>query len=132
VALVEPGVLADWGIEPPGTHVGEVIADVSRRQYVVKSDGRCLLVLGEVYYPWWRASVDGQDVDVIRVNHAMVGVPVPAGSHLVRLRLVPVSVWAGGAVSAVGALFCVGLLASIVRRPARDAAPSLTSAVARS
>ena len=29
----------------------EVLADVDRRQYLVTSEGACLLVLGEVYYP---------------------------------------------------------------------------------
>jgi uncharacterized membrane protein YfhO len=58
-------------------------------------------VLSEVYYPWWRASVDEASTEVTIVNHAMVGVAVAAGSHVVRLWHVPTSVWLGGGVTAV-------------------------------
>jgi uncharacterized membrane protein YfhO len=65
-----------------------------------------------VYYPWWRASVDDRDVEIARVNHTMIGIPVPPGSHVVRLRLDPASIWWGGGMSVMSlivwsaAIFC--------------------------
>ena len=45
-----------------------------------------LLFLSEVYYPAWRATVDGESAEVLRVNTAFRGVAVPAGSHEVEFR----------------------------------------------
>lgn len=116
VALIEPGNPLDWNAAPAVTHASDVLADLDRYQYLVKSDEPCLLVVGEVYYPWWRASVDSEDVGITRVNHTMVGVVVPAGSHVVRLRLEPTSVWMGGAITTAGALIWIGLAFSGLRR----------------
>lgn len=58
-----------------------------------------LLVLSENYYPGWRAQVDGQTVDVVRVNYNLRGVTVPAGNHLVEFVYRPGSVLAGLVIS---------------------------------
>jgi hypothetical protein len=52
----------------------------------VSANGDGLLVLSEVYEHNWRAWVDGEEVDVLRTNHALRGVPVPSGFHQVVLR----------------------------------------------
>jgi hypothetical protein len=93
----------------------------------VHSTSPCLLVLGEVYYPWWRASIDSAPAATARVNHAMIGVPVSAGSHVVRLWLEPTSVWIGGAVSAGSVLACAAI-ATAGRRRRRRAEPALSRA----
>ena len=121
VALVETEEPSRLGASFGGAR-GKVLADADRYQYLVSSNDQCLLVLGEVYYPWWRASVDDMPVDVVRVNHTMMGVLVPAGSHVVRLRFQPTSIWVGGAISVVGALAWIGLamyVVSGVSRPTR-------------
>jgi hypothetical protein len=46
---------------------------------------KALLVLGEAWYPGWRAEVDGKTAPVVPVNGWMRGVPVPGGQHHVRL-----------------------------------------------
>src|SRR5262249_55330021 len=38
-----------------------------------------LLVLADLWYEGWHATLDGQPVPVLRVNHALRGVVVPAG-----------------------------------------------------
>jgi Bacterial membrane protein YfhO len=58
-----------------------------------------VLVLSENYYPGWRAQVDGQTVDVKRVDYNLRGVTVPAGNHLVEFVYQPRSVLAGLIVS---------------------------------
>jgi uncharacterized membrane protein YfhO len=76
-----------------------------------------MLVLSEVYYPWWRASIDGEPVEVVRVNHAMVGVAMPRGSHVVRLSIEPTSVWIGGAITGAGVVVWSFLVIASVRVP---------------
>lgn len=54
-----------------------------------------LLVLSEVYAEGWNAYVDGERVEVLRTNHALRGVPLPAGEHEVVLRYEPRSLTIG-------------------------------------
>jgi uncharacterized membrane protein YfhO len=65
-----------------------------------------ILVLSENHYPGWRAYVDGQSIDVMRVDYNLRGVAVPAGSHLVKFVYQPKSVLVGLAIS----LLTLGLL----------------------
>ena len=119
VALVDSGELADWQGDP-AAHGSEVLADADRRQYAVRAEAPCMLVLSEVYYPWWRATIDGAEAQVARVNYTMVGIPVPSGTHVIRARITPVSVWAGAAISGVSVLLWAALVMSGL--PGRSAA----------
>jgi hypothetical protein len=58
-----------------------------------------LLVLSEVYYPGWEATVNGRPVPVHQVDQALRGISVPAGASEVVLRYRPVTVMAGAALS---------------------------------
>ena len=114
VALVEPDTLPDWQGSGAAATAPEVLAQVDRQhRYLVGADAPCVLVLSEVYYPWWRASVDDEDVEIARVNHTMIGIPVPPGSHVVRLWLEPRSIWWGGGVTLLS-LFAFG---AVIIRP---------------
>ncbi len=42
------------------------------------------LVLSEVYYPAWKAFVDGQEVRVYKTNFFQRGIVVPAGKHTIE------------------------------------------------
>lgn len=44
------------------------------------------LVVSENFYPGWRASVDGRDVGVERVDFTLLGVELPVGAKTVSLR----------------------------------------------
>jgi hypothetical protein len=43
-----------------------------------------ILVLGDTFYPGWRAEVDGVEVRILRANLAQRAVPLEAGTHEVR------------------------------------------------
>jgi hypothetical protein len=51
------------------------------------------VVLNDVWHPWWRASVDGKPVDILKANVLFRAVAVPPGKHIVRFRFEP---FAGG------------------------------------
>jgi hypothetical protein len=61
-----------------------------------------LLVLSDTYYPGWEAEVDGRGAHVLRANHTMRAVAVPAGTHTVRFVFRPQSVRAGFFLSLAG------------------------------
>ncbi len=60
-----------------------------------KTTGSALLVFSEIYYPGWRASVDGKDAEIQKVDGALRGVVVHAGTSHVSLRYVPVGSYVG-------------------------------------
>ncbi len=47
------------------------------------------LVLSDVYYPGWRASVDGEATPILRADYTFRAVSVPAGEHTVRMTFAP-------------------------------------------
>jgi hypothetical protein len=55
-----------------------------RMQYRAASPS--LLRVSTAWFPGWRAKADGKDCPVVRVDHALLGVIVPAGSHDLELR----------------------------------------------
>ncbi len=64
--------------------------------------GPGLLVLSEIWYPGWRAWVDGRAVPVVRADYLLRAVPIEqAGAHRVRLVYVPVWLYVGAAISVV-------------------------------
>jgi Bacterial membrane protein YfhO len=65
---------------------------------------RGLLVLTDVHFPGWKATVDGRDVPIERVDYLLRGVPIPAGTHRVEFSYEPASVRAGWIVSIASAL----------------------------
>jgi energy-converting hydrogenase Eha subunit A len=111
-ALVEHGTPGDWRPAAPKDPRGSVVAVTTKsdeHRYLVTSSSPCLLVLSEVYYPWWRASVDESTVVPSRVNHTMIGLRVPSGAHVVRLWIEPLTVWIGGGIALAAFLFWIGL-----------------------
>ena len=44
------------------------------------------LVVSENYYPGWRATVDGRETAVSRVDYTLIGLQLPAGARSVSLR----------------------------------------------
>jgi uncharacterized membrane protein YfhO len=61
-------------------------------------------VITETYWPDWKASVDGQPQPLVRADGLFRAVPVPAGSHEVRMKIVPSLLYAGAALSLGGLL----------------------------
>jgi uncharacterized membrane protein YfhO len=66
-------------------------------------------VLSEVYYPGWRASLDGQETEVLRANYAFRALYLPAGDHQVRLVFAPLS-WRVGLVLSLASMISLFLL----------------------
>ncbi|HEX4811032.1 MAG TPA: hypothetical protein VH325_18985 [Bryobacteraceae bacterium] len=58
-----------------------------------------LLVLSEMFYPGWRAAVNGKPEKIIRVDGALRGILIPSGQSRIELRFVPLTVYWGGAIS---------------------------------
>lgn len=46
-----------------------------------KSNTPSILVLSEIYYPDWQVEVDGEPAELLRANHIIRAVALPAGEH---------------------------------------------------
>ena len=75
-----------------------------------------LLVLSEVYYPAWKAYVDGEPAPLYRADHLLRAVPVPAGEHTVELRYESRSLRIGIAISLLAYAVLVGMVVARARR----------------
>jgi hypothetical protein len=85
---------------PTGAPTGDAaVTDVVHRQpeeisLQVRSDAPRLLVVSEVAYEGWRATIDGRDVPILKPYGILRGIVVPAGTSEVVMRYRPASfVW---------------------------------------
>ncbi len=76
-----------------------------------------LAVLVEQWTPGWEATVDGRPAAVIAVNRMMLGTPVPAGGHTVRLRFRTPGQGAGLGLAGLGVALVLALWAWSRRTP---------------
>lgn len=60
-----------------------------------------LLVVSQIYGDGWEATVDGEPVTILATDHALQGIPIEAGEHIVQLRYRPASLRIGLWISAV-------------------------------
>lgn len=63
-----------------------------------------LLVLSEMYYPGWKAEIDGKTVQIMRTNYLFRGVLVPPGTHSVSMTYQPRSLVVGALLSGGAAI----------------------------
>ena len=70
-----------------------------------------LLRLSVPYYPGWRATVDGQQLPIVHVDLALMGVVVPAGDRELRFSFRSDSFGIGVAITLAGLVLCSLLVA---------------------
>jgi hypothetical protein len=75
----------------------------------VRATGPGRLVLSEVMYPGWRATVDGVSVSVETADGLLRSVALVEGAHEIIFDFQPVSVYLGAAITLLGLLVLLGL-----------------------
>jgi hypothetical protein len=55
----------------------------------VESAQAGFVVLNDIWHPWWRAELDGTEVEILKANVLFRAVKVPAGKHKVRFVFRP-------------------------------------------
>jgi Bacterial membrane protein YfhO len=91
---------------PPAATAGAGTVEVTKREpnrldLHATSPSTAVLVVSENYYPGWRAYVDGQRQEIVRVNYNLRGVVLTPGEHLVRFEYRPLSVLLGLIISLI-------------------------------
>ena len=81
-------------------------------RYRYSAESATPAVFSEVYYPnGWKATVDGEPLDLFRANWTLRGAILPAGDHEVVMRFAPESYRTGASVSLIASLLLLLLLA---------------------
>jgi hypothetical protein len=109
-------VVAGGDTLPPGAGAGAcrsagdaVVERYEPERVVAKTSavGASVLVLTDAWFPGWSVTVDGKPAKMLRVDHALRGVALPAGEHVVEFRFRPRLLAAGAGVTCASLLFLV-------------------------
>ncbi len=91
-------------------------------QAEVETPVRAALVFSEIYYPGWRAYIDGTETEVFRADYNLRAIIVGPGTHAVVMKFQPAS-FSRGAVGTIATLLvCVAGLV-FARRSTRTVPP---------
>jgi len=106
--------LVEAALECEGTAVGEageveIVRYEDNRIEAQTRGGGGLLIFSEVYYPGWRATVDGSPARLVRADYVLRALCVPAGEQRVVLVYDPPLVKAGLAITGLTMVFVVGV-----------------------
>jgi hypothetical protein len=129
--VVEPAELERHDLAPlPGdAGDGGVVLRAGRStnaaEIRVDSDAARWLVIPESYSSGWTATLNGEEVPVVRVNYNQRGIRVPAGTSTIELRYLPPGFRSGAALSALSAAALLALAITGGRRSRRGAPTSL-------
>ena len=108
---VDPGVPLDDPSPESAPGRAEISAEGPREVRVSADLPRPgFLVLSDVYYPGWKAYVDGHVVPILRANHAFRAIWLREGRHDVRFVYAPRSFAVGWRVSAAAAALVAAAL----------------------
>jgi hypothetical protein len=87
---------AAWPGSAPAAIVSNVVAApaaliavearAARLRAEVEASSPGVVVWSRTYFPAWRATVDGAPAPVLLADGHLVGVPVPAGRHVIEVR----------------------------------------------
>ncbi|HBG71558.1 MAG: hypothetical protein A2W93_07950 [Bacteroidetes bacterium GWF2_43_63] len=76
-----------------------------------------LAVFSEVFYKTWKATIDGKEVPIVRVNYILRGLQVPAGNHVIQftckdelyIKAQKISFW-GSVIAGLTLISLIGLM----------------------
>jgi uncharacterized membrane protein YfhO len=106
-----------WQTPPPETDTDPFNSKVEMTDFQINdlslrvtTSSDAVLVLSQMWFPGWNATVDGQDVPVLRADAALTGILLRAGSHDVHFKFRPLSFTIGAAITILSLLVVIALI----------------------
>jgi hypothetical protein len=115
VLLEEPPAIS------PATGTASIVVErytANRVRARVHATSAGILLLADTWYPGWKARVDGRPTRLLRADHILRAVEVPAGEHRVEFYFAPATIRIGGIVSLLTAALTVLVMLVFRRRSA--------------
>lgn len=84
--------------------------DTNSFQLKVDAPTPSVLVASQIYYPGWKASIDGFTVPVVPADFALAAILLPSGPHDVRFFYAPASIKIGAIASALSLVIMAALI----------------------
>lgn len=85
--------------------------DDNRLELEATSATEGILVLSEVFYPGWKAYVDGAETEILRTDYSLRGIAFPGGSHHVEFRFTHPPFVRGAWITGAALVVCLAGLA---------------------
>lgn len=80
-------------------------------QYVSNNKNDGFAVFSEMYYKnGWKATIDGKESKILRVNYALRGLEIPAGKHKIEFKFEPQVVKTGSTIALISSLLMLILI----------------------
>ncbi len=73
-----------------------------------------ILVMSEIYYPDWKAYIDGKEVEILRANYCFRAIPIPLGNHNIEFKFESKAYANGKMISILTLLLALSLI--IIKR----------------
>jgi hypothetical protein len=112
--FVEKPIKSQLGI-PDSTATATI--QEKRNEYIkisAKTNATALLFISEIYYPYWKAYVDGKETEIIKANYAFRAVVIPEGTHTLEMKFTSPGFERGKTISLLANLLTLlGLAAGI-------------------
>lgn len=110
VVIAEPLPAAEPGGTPFSSNVQ--ISEFHNNSFVLQTQTSepSVLVVSQIYYPGWQATVDGTETPVLPVDFGLSGINLPSGAHQVHFTFAPRSFRIGALVSLLSLVVVAGLV----------------------
>ncbi len=122
--LLEEPLLQPLGIFDPNAKAAISKYGDNEITTQVTTASNAMLFFSEIYYPAWKAYLDGKPVKLYRAFTSLRAVEVPAGTHTVQLRYESSAFATGSIITIITLLLSLGSLAIVVVRGRSKAAPT--------
>jgi hypothetical protein len=82
----QPGIVLS-GAVPDSVQHSVKIVNYTPNEYTVSVNTAQagILCLSDIWYPAWKASIDGNSTEILRSNWSMRAIQIPAGNHSIRI-----------------------------------------------
>lgn len=101
----------------PGDTIYETTYAPNRLTYVARTAKGGVAVFSEVYFPWgWKATIDGKQAEIARVNYVLRAMRIPAGTHKIEMTFDPEALKTADrlSVAAVWIIYALCLAAAVL------------------
>jgi uncharacterized membrane protein YfhO len=86
----------------------------NRIKYTSNNTQDGFAVFSENFYNGWKATIDGKEVDIHRVDYVLRGLAIPKGKHTIEFAFEPQVVKTGSTIALVSSILMILVIVGVV------------------